>query len=297
MNSGRGMGEPKSYHIEGAADVAGPIVLLIGLAFVWTGVNAFWGLTGASQTAASHLLASIAPLEFWATCSLAILILFAAISAKFSDQRMLIPFCMMIAYVAGVGGAEYAQNWIDPKGPILHRLFYLYTAFPMIAVWFAFPERRAQYPLRIGGWSAKNPKWPLSAAVIFFVAIAILFIRLAMDLGYVSFDRWPQSGTIVALSTLNGFTEELLFRGLMFPALVVAVGLRWGIILQALLFGFIHLGSSQAWIGELIAALYLVPLGAFFAYGAYARNGLAWVAGLHAAIDVIGLSLIRLPHG
>ena len=272
-------------------------LLLVALSLVWLGVNAIWGLTSSSLTVASQWMSNFAPLGYWFGCSLALLALMAVTSSFFKDQHMLVPISMLMAYVVGVAGAEYAQNWIGPQGPILHRLFMLYAALPMIGVWLAFPQHRARYPLRIGDWSNGNSRWPLVVTILFVVAIAILCTRLAIDLNLLSDDWWPQTATIVALSTLNGFTEELLFRGLIFPALAIAVGLRWGIILQALLFGFIHLGSSEAWIGELFAAIYLVPLGAYFAFAVYKRNGLAWVSGIHALLDVASLSLLAMSQG
>ncbi len=291
------MNMPNGRQPLGQPSLVAIALLFISLSLVWLGVNAIWGLTSPSPTAASQWMSNFAPLTYWFGCSLALLALIGFTSGFFTKQNLVVPVSMLMAFVIGVAGAEYAQIWVDPQGPIVHRLFVLYAAIPMIGVWLAFPQHRAQYPLRIGAWTQRNSRWPLFVTALFIAAIAVLCVRLAIDLNLLSDEWWPHPATIVALSALNGFTEELLFRGLIFSALAIAVGLRWGIILQALLFGFIHLGSSEAWIGELFAAIYLVPLGAYFAFAAYKRNGLAWVVGIHALLDVGSLSLLSMSQG
>jgi hypothetical protein len=52
---------------------------------------------------------------------------------------------------------------------------------------------------------------------------------------------WPD---LIWLGLLPGLSEELLFRGVMLPA----IGLTWtGVIISSLCFGVLHLGQVEQW--------------------------------------------------
>lgn len=275
-----------------------PVILLLTVVVLvnaWIGVNAVWGLTSVTPTAASAVMSDLWPLEVWVAIALSVIGAIAAGGWRSRERGLFVASTMLATYVLGVLVSQLAQDWIDPQGPLLDRLFYLYGAVPMLVTCYALRRDRLHVLLRVGAWRIESPSWPLALKIAAAVGAAIVCLRLAAEVAGPPGDGWPRSVTIVALSLVNGVTEELLFRGLIFVALIPAVGLRLAIVLQALLFGFSHVGSSPAWIGELISAVVLVPLGALFAWAAYRRHGIGWVAGVHALLDIVGLSL--LPPG
>ena len=102
--------------------------------------------------------------------------------------------------------------------------------------------------------------------------------------------------TILGLSVLNGFAEELLFRGLLLIPLVGLLGSNRGNWFQAAFFGFHHWGASSDIIAGLPMAIILTLLGVLFGKSVLATRGISWAIVFHIFLDIASLSS-HLPLG
>jgi membrane protease YdiL (CAAX protease family) len=91
----------------------------------------------------------------------------------------------------------------------------------------------------------------------------------------------------------NGFTEELMCRGLLLPPLRSSVGTAWAVVIQGLLFGLIHLGGAVPeeggdWLLAAAAAIALnVPMGIALGVIAVRTGSLALPTAIHVAGHVM----------
>jgi uncharacterized protein len=94
---------------------------------------------------------------------------------------------------------------------------------------------------------------------------------------------------IIWLGLLPGMSEELLFRGVMLPA----IGLDWyGIILSSLCFGVLHMTGWQQWPYMLWATL----VGGVLAYTAVATDNLLVPIAAHILINLLSSGLWKFNH-
>ena len=92
---------------------------------------------------------------------------------------------------------------------------------------------------------------------------------------------WPD---LLWLGLLPGLSEELLFRGVMLPAL----GLTWGaVLLSSLVFGVLHLSSLQQWPYVVWATIVGLALG----YAALVTGNLAVHVLAHIVTNWVSSSL------
>jgi membrane protease YdiL (CAAX protease family) len=91
----------------------------------------------------------------------------------------------------------------------------------------------------------------------------------------------------------NGFTEELMCRGLLLPPLRSAAGTAWAVVIQGLLFGLIHLGGAVPEEGgDLLMAVAAsialnVPMGVALGVIAVRTGSLALPTAIHVAGHVM----------
>ena len=115
---------------------------------------------------------------------------------------------------------------------------------------------------------------------------------LAWLIGVVAWQpKWPD-GLLLWLAINLGvaiLAEELLFRGLLQPALIARLGTWPGLLLTAALFGAAHLPFSLAF--ALVATL------AGLGYGlVFQRSGqLRWAIALHAGVNLLHFLLLSYP--
>ncbi len=94
---------------------------------------------------------------------------------------------------------------------------------------------------------------------------------------------------IVWLGLLPGMSEELLFRGVMLPA----IGLDWyGIVLSSLCFGVLHLTGWQQWPYMLWATI----VGGILASSAVATDNLLVPITAHILTNLLSSSLWKFNH-
>lgn len=98
-------------------------------------------------------------------------------------------------------------------------------------------------------WQLRHAAWGVGLGLGITAASAIMYqlwpqYRLSASL-YLQLVIKPLVWTdLIWLGLLPGLSEELLFRGVMLPAL----GLNWfGLVLSSLCFGILHLNSPQQW--------------------------------------------------
>ena len=97
---------------------------------------------------------------------------------------------------------------------------------------------------------------------------------------------WPD---LLWLGLLPGLSEELLFRGVMLPAL----GLTWGaVLLSSLVFGVLHLSSLQQWPYVVWATIVGLALG----YAALVTGNLAVPVLAHIVTNWVSSSLWKWNH-
>lgn len=88
---------------------------------------------------------------------------------------------------------------------------------------------------------------------------------------------WP----VTSLALFTGFSEELLFRGVIQQAAVRSLGAGFGIGYGALLYGIMHAGLHS---GQQV--VYAVLVGAFFGFAAYRTRSLLGVVLAHTVTAV-----------
>ncbi|MEX0658527.1 MAG: type II CAAX endopeptidase family protein [Egibacteraceae bacterium] len=136
------------------------------------------------------------------------------------------------------------------------------------------------------------------------LAIALVLDLLGRDIPAVQQHlrdaaRDPQTAPILVFSALvvAPIAEELFFRGFVFPALVKRVGLWAGIVLSALIFGFVHLNQTEDLLGGALLLARLVPLGMLFAWLYHWRGTLVIPIIVHAVFNAASVALLLTGLG
>lgn len=96
---------------------------------------------------------------------------------------------------------------------------------------------------------------------------------------------WP----MLSLLIFTGFSEELLFRGLLQRAAVEALAPRWGIIYTSLLFSAFHLGWQSP-----LDVVYVGIVGAFFGFMAYRTGSIVGVSLAHGLANIMLFIILPL---
>jgi membrane protease YdiL (CAAX protease family) len=181
---------------------------------------------------------------------------------------------------------------------------------PMLLLW-ALAFGRGGWPplaLGVGDWrvrvrdlsvrSAPAPAWRelIGGYAVF---CAVLFLLIQASVGFQPLLRgtlWPVLPAVLVAAAANGLVEELVFRGVLQPALIRAGGLTAGLWVQGLLFGLMHWGLSVGMLAALPTSL-LIGFGSVM-WGKYALDtrGLAWVVVAHAMIDVAVMAAYFVPR-
>jgi membrane protease YdiL (CAAX protease family) len=155
-------------------------------------------------------------------------------------------------------------------------------------------------------WSVALPRWP-SSIMPYFVGIALgLLLTLVTTVMLAPFVTISYQGlgpllsvsaasiavTLVGLVIQTGF-EELLFRGLIMQFLMRIITFApVAIIIQALLFGAMHLANIAEWHGNLWGIAPYVLAGISYGYAAWRTGSLLVSAALHFVNNAGGAYLI-----
>lgn len=94
---------------------------------------------------------------------------------------------------------------------------------------------------------------------------------------------------VIWLGLLPGLSEELLFRGVMLPA----IGLNWfGLVISSLCFGVLHFTGSQQW----AYVIWATVIGAVLGYSAIATGNLLVPIVAHITTNLISGWVWKLNH-
>lgn len=143
-------------------------------------------------------------------------------------------------------------------------------------------------------WLGQSCKPVISPARALWVCLLTLLAvpALAIALGLVAWQpKWPEGLLLWLLVNLGVavLAEELLFRGVLQPALVQRFGAWPGLLLTAALFGAVHLPFSPLF--ALLASLAGLGYGLAFHYS----GRLSLAVALHGAVNLLHLSLLSYP--
>lgn len=110
---------------------------------------------------------------------------------------------------------------------------------------------------------------------------------------------WSTFGLIIGTAAFKtAFTEELLFRGFIAKRLIASLGMKWGNMIQAVLFGILHSIfflsiTDKVWF---LLVIFLIPtlgaLGKAFINERYANGSIipGWIA--HATANILSYSTV-----
>jgi uncharacterized protein len=144
-------------------------------------------------------------------------------------------------------------------------------------------------------WSVALPHWPASFTPYFIgIALALtitlvdtLLLSPIVSIGFQGFGPLLSVSVLSVVVTLVGLViqtgfEELLFRGLIMQFLMrIAAWVPFAIVIQALLFGAMHLTNVVAWHGNIWGIAPYVLAGGAYGYAAWRTGSLLIPAALH----------------
>jgi membrane protease YdiL (CAAX protease family) len=179
------------------------------------------------------------------------------------------------------------------------RWLFLMLEFACVPLSLALGWLLGVEPLGTLTWSMAAIVFGISAALPAWLAVVALhrmrpgplepMMRLVDELLVPAFARWT-IGELLLVSVLAGVGEELLFRGVLQPALAVPLGPWWALLAASLVFGLVHaLSVSYA----VFATLMGLWLGALW----IASGNLLVPIVAHAAYDFLTLVYLRQRKG
>ena len=175
------------------------------------------------------------------------------------------------------------------------RWLFLVLEFACVPVALALGWLVGIDPLATLTWSTRSIGLGIAAALPAWLAVVAIhrlrpgplepMMRLVDELLVPAFSRWTL-GELLLVSLLAGVGEELLFRGVLQPALAGPLGPWWALLAAALVFGVVHaLSVSYA----VFATLMGLWLGALWT----ASGNLVVPIVAHAAYDFLTLVYLR----
>gem|GEM_PF-1122905 len=137
-----------------------------------------------------------------------------------------------------------------------HRCYQYIPIAILIIVLFPTGRERLESLVKAGNWNiltgildSKNPRsWEGVVRRIGLMTLCLAVIALLLRLKLHNLMRPFEDQAVLFPSNVLGavnncFIEELIFRGIFLSVFVKALGVRWGVFLQALLFGLVHFPS------------------------------------------------------
>jgi membrane protease YdiL (CAAX protease family) len=206
----------------------------------------------------------------------------------------LIPVLLFIFLLAGSGALFFSLESAVEAGlwdSALDTAAYLIVAnLPvtiLIGIWLWRWERRD--PRTVGLQRSSALRFLLSGfafgAGLIVVGVVLLVTggEMTLDFDQTSIQGWSAAGpaSIVLLAwVVQGFTEEIIFRGWLLQNTAVQLGPVVGVIVATLIFGLAHLTNPGV---TALAALNLVLIGVLFTLIALLEGGIWAASGFHIA--------------
>jgi membrane protease YdiL (CAAX protease family) len=175
------------------------------------------------------------------------------------------------------------------------RWLFLVLEFACVPVALAFGWLLGVDPWSTLAWSTRSMALGVAAAIPAWLAVVAIhrlrpgplepMMRLVDELLVPAFARWTV-GELLLVSVLAGVGEELLFRGVLQPALAGPLGPWWALMAASLVFGLVHALSASYAVFATLMGLWL---------------GVLWIASgnlvvpivAHAAYDFLTLVYLR----
>ncbi|AVO55301.1 CPBP family intramembrane glutamic endopeptidase [Ectopseudomonas mendocina] len=241
-------------------------------------------LLPAFTLALGHALGFIQPIGLLLGTGACVLILFG-------EQRLPTWLWQALVLVAGVTLVAHLLPGFSPwtlwqprqispdAPPYALRLSWdkLLLGTALLAWWLGQPSRPVISPARA-----------LWVCLLTLLAVPVL----AIAVGLVAWQpKWPEGLLLWLLVNLGVavLAEELLFRGVLQPALVQRLGSWPGLLLTAAIFGAVHLPFSPLF--AMLATLAGLGYGLVFHYS----GCLSLAVALHGAVNLLHLSLLSYP--
>lgn len=211
-----------------------------------------------------------------------------------------IPLTMLATIVAAAGGTTLPTMLLAERSEVLafvaSSLAVTLIALLLVFVWRRFLLRRPWSGVGLRPSRSALPQALLGAGIA--AAAVLLTNAVSVAVGAATWVPWSESGqplgviVLYVLSVsilLQGFPEELLWRGHLYDVLSGSMAPRAVLLLTSVSFGSLHIVSSSGaeGIGErLLWIVMAVALG--FACGvARARTGAVWMAaGVHSGLHI-----------
>lgn len=300
----------------------GWMVAIMIAALVWLGTVSFIG-----QYRRSPITRPIAELVPLGTVVWACTIAAAAIGVACAAVGL-----RGLAVLAAGATGLLAGHWLFAAVP-LHQVASMRVPFRALADGGAFSLHRVVYLTTVGGsalaatvlagrllhtmptfhfglgrWNVVTREFttqstPQSYAALlvgFVVFAALLFVVCQASVGFAPLRNgtWPSLLPAILLAALvNATVEELLFRGVLQPAILGAAGAPRGLWIQGLLFGLMHWGLSVGVLAALPTSLAIGVGSVIWGKSVLETRGLSWVIVCHALCDVAIMSAYFLPAG
>jgi membrane protease YdiL (CAAX protease family) len=184
---------------------------------------------------------------------------------------------------------QYLGGWLHlPRSSS----YYIVLGIPLLALvgyGFLVSSAEGRTPVEVLLRRGTIAEIVLGALLGFTLLCTLTALLWSLGLYQVRVNHWQHAfDSFVFNSYLSGMMEELMFRAILLRILGRAFGLRWGLVLSAVLFGFAHLthGDWLAVVGISINAGLTMGL-------LYMATGSIWMPiGLHTAWDFTEDSLL-----
>ncbi|MFC2134126.1 lysostaphin resistance A-like protein [Bacteroidota bacterium] len=217
--------------------------------------------------------------------------------AQFPITRIFIAiiFLMPVSLLSQIFGVELFRSMEEPLFSIMRfarDIFFLILFILLYGLYTRYVERREPLELSF-------PKFfkELGLGVSIPFAAVGFMVALMMVLGYYEITGF---GDFINLSDsfrkqmMVGFSEELIFRLILFKLVEEFAGSWWGLIVQGLIFGFAHLGNPNASVWTSIG---LVADSTLLLGGAYMLTRRIWlVMGLHWSWNFFQAGVFGMPN-
>jgi uncharacterized protein len=201
----------------------------------------------------------------------------------------LLSACAMAFFLS----TQYVGAWLH-LSPVSS--YYIVLGVPLLAfigyaVLIGAAEKRK--PVEVLPHTGMAAEIAVGAVIGFLMLCAITALLWSLGLYSVEPSHWQHIfDSFVFNSYLSGMMEELMFRAILLRILGRAFGLRWGLVISAVLFGVAHLSH-----GNWLAAVE-ITINAGLTMGlVYMATGRLWMAiGLHTAWDFTEDSLLGVNN-
>jgi len=179
-----------------------------------------------------------------------------------------------------------------------HRCYQYIPIALLILILFPAGGERHESFVKAGDWNVqtpildpKNPRsWEGVVRRIGFMTLSLAVLALLLRLKTHNLMRPFEDQAVLFPSNVLGavnncFIEELIFRGIFLSVFVKALGVRWGVFLQALLFGLIHFPSFNP-VHYLAKVVVFTFLGWLFGRASVETGGIKTSWCLHSIIVI-----------